>query len=66
MTTHHLRQFWQLVEVTQSSILHELDDQSLILWLIQRLRERCRLDRDEEAEVRQYIHARLLLIREVA
>jgi hypothetical protein len=43
-----------------------LDDQSLILWLIQRLRERCRLDRDEEAEVRQYIHARLLLIREVA
>jgi hypothetical protein len=66
MTSHHLRQLWQLVEANQSNALHELDDQSLVHWLIQRLRERCRLNREEEAEARKYIHSRLLLIREIA
>jgi hypothetical protein len=66
MTAHHLRQLWQLIEANPSDLLHELDDQSLVHWLIQRLRERCRLNCEEEAEARKYIHSRLLLIREIA
>ncbi|WAL62305.1 hypothetical protein [Thermocoleostomius sinensis] len=66
MTAHHLRQLWQLIEANSSELLHELDDHSLVHWLVQRLRERCRLNREEEAEARRYIYSRLLLIREIS
>lgn len=65
MNSNLLHQLWMLIEATQSNFLIKLDDQSLIQWLIQQLRETQSLSSEEEKAARVYIRARLLLIREV-
>lgn len=65
MNSSLLHQLWMLIEATQSNFLLKLDDQSLIQWLVQQLREKQSLSHEEENAARMYIRSRLLLIREV-
>jgi len=65
MNSNLLHQLWMLIEATQSNFLLKLDDQSLIQWLVQQLREKQSLSHEEENAARLYIRSRLLLIREV-
>jgi hypothetical protein len=61
-----LRQLWALVEATQSPILLDLDDTSLIQWLLRQLRVERALDTNETYLFRNYIQSRLPLIRDLA
>lgn len=65
MNSNLLHQLWMLIEATQPTLLR-LDDQSLVQWLVQQLREKQSLSGDEEKAASAYIRSRLLLIREVA
>ncbi|HEY9846664.1 MAG TPA: hypothetical protein V6D03_10755 [Candidatus Caenarcaniphilales bacterium] len=61
-----LRQFWNLVETTQSNILLSLDDASLIQWLLHQLQQQRALNGDETSVLNDYISSRLSLIRDLA
>jgi hypothetical protein len=66
MEPNRLHQLWKLIESNESSLIFKLDDQSLVQWLTQQLREKQSLSNEEAAEARAYIQSRLLLIREIA
>lgn len=66
MTPALLRQLWALIEQTQSQILLELDDASLVQWLLRHLGAGRSLDRLESAHLNTYIYSRLRLIRDLA
>lgn len=61
-----LRQVWALVEATQSQILLELDDSSLVQWLVRQLKNQRSLDQSEAVLFSDYIETRLPLIRDLA
>ncbi|MCL6436825.1 MAG: hypothetical protein K6T90_21965 [Leptolyngbyaceae cyanobacterium HOT.MB2.61] len=61
-----LRQLWSLVETTQSNILLNLDDPSLVQWLLGQLKNQRSLDHEETAIFGTYIRSRLPLIRDLA
>lgn len=66
MTPFLLRQFWSLVETTQTNILLSLDDSSLSQWLLRQLQAQRSLNHDETAILNHYICSRLPLIRDIA
>ncbi len=61
-----LRQLWSLVETTQSSVLLDLDDDSLAYLLLRQLRSQRLLDHQETNSLSDYIHTKLPLIRDLA
>jgi len=61
-----LRQLWSLVETTQSNLLLNLDDDSLVQWLLRQLTTQRSLDSQEADTFSRYIQSRLPLIRDVA
>jgi len=61
-----LRQFWSVVETTQTQVLLNLDDTNLVQWLLKQLRSQQSLDRDEADCCSTYIQSRLPLIRDLA
>jgi hypothetical protein len=61
-----LRQLWSLVEATQAPILLNLDDPTLIQWLLRQLRLERSLDSTETHLFSDYIQSRLPLIRDLA
>ncbi len=61
-----LRQFWTLVETTQSNVLLGLDDASLIHWLLGRLQQERLLNSHETSVLNDYASSRLSLIRDIA
>jgi hypothetical protein len=66
MTPLMLHQLWSLVDRTQSHILLNLDDTSLVHWLIRSFRAERSLDRQQTDVLSTYIRSRLPLIRDVA
>lgn len=66
MSPGMLRQFWSLIEATQSHILLELDDSTLVLWLTRQLAADHPLNRSESSLYASYIRSRLPLIRDLA
>lgn len=66
MTPRILRQFWSLIETTQSSVLLGLDDTNLVQWLLRQMRQERSLNLDEATALSAYIRARLPLIRDLA
>lgn len=66
MTPLMIRQLWALVETTQSNILLNLDDASLVQWLIRRIGTEQMLDRNQSDILSSYIQSRLSLIRDLA
>jgi hypothetical protein len=61
-----IRQFWSLIEATQSNIPIALDDGSLVQWLLRQIRSERSLDSKETDILLSYIHSRLPLIRDLA
>lgn len=66
MSPMMMRQFWSLVEATQSNIPITLDDGSLVQWLLRQVRSERSLDNRETDLLCDYIHSRLPLIRDLA
>lgn len=61
-----LRQIWSLVETTQANLLLNLDDDSLVQWLLRQLTDQRSLNSQEADMFSHYIQSRLPLIRDVA
>lgn len=61
-----LRQLWTVVEKTQANILLNLDDTSLVQWLLRQFKAERSLNHDEADVLNAYIHAKLPLIRDLA
>ncbi|MDX2096862.1 MAG: hypothetical protein SFW36_03730 [Leptolyngbyaceae cyanobacterium bins.59] len=66
MTPLMLRQLWSLVEATQATILLNLDDSSLVQWLLRQLYQERPLNNHETDILQGYIESRLTLIRDLA
>lgn len=66
MTPIMLRQLWALIETTQANVLLTLDDSNLVQWLLRQLRQERSLDNQEAYVLKDYIHSRLTLIRDLA
>ncbi len=66
MTPLMLRQLWSLVEATQSALLLNLDDASLVQWLLRQLRTQQPLNPEETTILSSYIQSKLSLIRDLA
>jgi hypothetical protein len=61
-----LRQFWTVVETTQTNLLLNLDDPTLVQRLTNDLRSSQSLDQEETTAVNTYIRSKLPLIRDMA
>jgi hypothetical protein len=66
MTPLMLRQLWSLVERTQANILLNLDDASLVQWLIRQFKTERSLDHSEATIISAYIYSHVTLIRDIA
>lgn len=61
-----LRQLWTVVEKTQANILLNLDDTSLVQWLLRQFKAERSLNHDEADVLNAYISSKLPLIRDLA
>jgi len=66
MTPSIMRLFWNLVNQAQPSLLLRLDDESLMGWLVEQVRQKLCLDHNQENDLSTYISDRLPLIRDIA
>jgi hypothetical protein len=66
MSPRMLKQLWSLVESTQAQTLLNLDDLSLVQWLLKQLSHQYALNHQETSLCGHYIQSRLPLIRELA
>lgn len=66
MTPLMLRNLWSIVEATQSHFLLNLDDASLVHWLVKQLCNQRFLNNAEADVLQDYISSKLPLIRELA
>ena len=61
-----LHQFWAFIEDTQTTTLLNLDDATLVGWLIGQFQRQTVLNTEETQNLNTYISGRLPLIRELA
>lgn len=66
MSPNTLRHLWHLIEKTQVNILLSMDDNGLVQWLIDQFQKEQSLDPQESNQIKHYLNARLLLIRDLA
>ncbi len=66
MSPRMLKQFWSVVESTQAQTLLNLDDRSLVQWLLKQLTHRHPLDHQQTHLFSHYIQSRIPLIRDLA
>jgi len=66
MTPVMLRQLWSLIETTQATLLVNLDDDTLVQWLLKQLKTNSVLNGKETDLLNEYIESRLSLIRDLA
>ncbi len=66
MTPDLLHKLWELIETVPTHRLLRLNQQATAELLIQKLRAQQPLTTAEEAEVRNYVAARITLIQELA
>ena len=66
MTPVMLRQLWSLIETTQATLLVNLDDATLVQWLLKQLKMNSALNGNETDLLNEYIESRLSLIRDLA
>lgn len=66
MTPHVIRQFWSLIEATQTQILLNQDDTALVKWLVNQFQAQGNLNADQTQDLSAYIQHRLPLIRDLA
>jgi hypothetical protein len=61
-----MRQLWSVVEATQTVTLLQLDDASLVQWLLKQTNTQIMLNASEMDYLCNYIQAKLSLIRDLA
>ncbi|MBE9248841.1 hypothetical protein IQ226_06570 [Dolichospermum sp. LEGE 00240] len=66
MTPTIMRQLWSIVEATHTVTLLQLDDASLVQWLVKQITNQAFLDPHETDFLCDYIQSRLSLIRDLA
>ncbi|MBE9237010.1 hypothetical protein IQ227_13485 [Anabaena aphanizomenioides LEGE 00250] len=66
MTPTIMRQLWSIVEAAQTVTLLQLDDASLVQWLVKQTTKQALLDPHEIDFLCDYIRTRLSLIRDLA
>lgn len=66
MTPNIMRQLWSIVEATHTVTLLQLDDASLVQWLVKQITNQAFLDPHETDFLCDYIQSRLSLIRDLA
>ncbi|MBO3458142.1 hypothetical protein G7B40_028300 [Aetokthonos hydrillicola Thurmond2011] len=66
MTPNIMRQLWSVVETAQAATLLQLDDASLVQWLVKQTKTQALLDCHETDFLSDYIQSRLNLIRDIA
>ncbi len=66
MTPSIMRLFWNLVYQAQPNLILHLEDEKLISWLKDQVRQKLSLDRHQEDDLRDYISDRIPLIRDIA
>jgi len=66
MTPVMLRQLWSLIETTQATLLVNLDDATLVQWLLKQLKTNSVINGNETDMLNDYIESRLSLIRDLA
>ncbi|MBW4554684.1 MAG: hypothetical protein KME59_01865 [Trichormus sp. ATA11-4-KO1] len=66
MTPKILRQLWSVVENSQTKTLLQMDDASLVQWLVKQTTMQALLDPKETDFLSDYIQSRLSLIRDIA
>jgi succinate dehydrogenase flavin-adding protein (antitoxin of CptAB toxin-antitoxin module) len=66
MSPSLLRQLWSLIEGTQANQLLQLDDGTLLQWLMGQLQTKGHLNSTEQMTVNSYIQTKMTLIREMA
>lgn len=66
MTPKIMRLLWSVIEASQTKTLLQLDDASLVQWLIKQTTDRASLDCSETDFLSDYIKSRLPLIRDIA
>jgi succinate dehydrogenase flavin-adding protein (antitoxin of CptAB toxin-antitoxin module) len=66
MTPRILRQLWSLVENSQTKTLLQMDDASLVQWLVNQMTTQALLEPTETDYLVDYIQSRLNLIRDMA
>ncbi|NUN64067.1 hypothetical protein HCU40_04710 [Pseudanabaena biceps] len=66
MTPAIIRLFWDSVSKAQPNLLLNLDDDGLMSWLVDQVKERSSLDPHQQNDLSDYINDRLPLIREMA
>ncbi|WP_017654994.1 hypothetical protein [Fortiea contorta] len=66
MTPKIMRRLWSVVETAHTKTLLQLDDASLVQWLIKQTNTQEFLEQNETDYLSDYIQSRLTLIRELA
>ena len=66
MTPVMLRQLWSVIETTQATLLVNLDDATLVQWLLKQLKTNSVINGNETDMLNDYIESRLSLIRDLA
>ena len=66
MTPKILRQLWSVVENSQTKILLQMDDASLVQWLVKQTTKQALLDPNETDYLSDYVQSLLTLIRDLA
>ncbi len=66
MTPAIIRLFWDSVSQAQPNLLLNLDDDGLMSWLVDQVKERSILDCHQQNDLSDYISDRIPLIREMA
>ena len=66
MTPKTMRQLWAMIESTHVSTLLQLDDLTLVQWLLKQFTAQQNLDEQEASSLNTYISSRIPLIRDTA
>ncbi len=66
MNPKMMRQLWTLIESTQVNTLLQLDDLTLVQWLLKQFTAQQVIDEHETSSLNTYINSRLPLIRDTA
>ena len=66
MTPKIMRQLWSVVETAHTKTLLQLDDATLVQWLVKQTNTQALLEQKETDFLCDYIQSRLSLIRDLA
>ncbi|MBF2065218.1 MAG: hypothetical protein IGS39_12460 [Calothrix sp. C42_A2020_038] len=66
MTPNIMRKLWSVIENTHTKTLLQMDDASLVQWLVRQTKMQTSLDYNETAFLNDYVRSRLALIRDLA